>query len=517
MQRLLSVIVSTLLMCALLWRIPVLVMGQSIIMPGFTAAATGPGTFTLLHSSPSAPGSCTGTGSTCTLTLSANFSSGDLVTIHCLTSTSDSPSLVSVNEGGTLMPVYSAGGNGNNTMGIPADGYIYPSASTSSTSFVLTFTGSTGGASCFVREYSVSTGTPVLDWANGTLPSASGTTVSGLSPTYSGTNDIVVQYAMGQSGFFTVRTITNVSTYNNGQFDGINGPGVANLINTTSTSAPSWTASGALGFASLGGMAFATNATACSDVLFTDWHGSTSGTAVTPSLASGSSYGYSGAGASVVQSNGWTASSAAAMTYQSATPPALNHSVRTCGDGSSHAGSTTFSMKYDFSNNTVGYMYFGAVGGNQTSWGGQVLVTGYSAADTNFHDQVGLGSVTNNFVTMQVGGSGSSVQFRIECNGGGGTTNFSSGINISTGTWYWVTFLNNTSVGGSIAVYTDDTLATQLGSTQTCTASGWTASILDTYQVGQGGGTSDFPTANLQTANSIMDLHGVFPLGSATP
>lgn len=485
------------------------------VATAFTRGVAPVGSYTLTAKSPTTLGTCA-SGTSCAVTLAASISTGDLVTVSCMLPVAGSVMMNSVSSGGTLFPLYSASGTGDGNIGNWTNGYFIATGTVSG-SITINYVATTGSTSeCFVRDYGVSSGTPLLDWASASIPTASGASTSGLTPVLSTTKAAIVQQFQGESGFSTRRLTSSVSTYGNGQIDSTNGPGVADLLNTTSTTAPTWTiTAGTLGFADKTGMAFGTDATACQDVMFADWSGSTSGTTPTASLANASSFGYPQTGHTSIQANGWTANTASAMSYQTATPPALHHSIKTCGDGATHSGSTSFAMQYDQSTATVGYLGFGFMGGLTSSMGMQIYTT-YAGTDTNFHDEAGVGSTTNNFVTLQVGGSGSATQLRIECNGGGGTTNFSSGITVSTSTWYWVSIQNASSTGGSIEVCSDDTCGTVVG-TGTCTASGWTSRWHDTFQVGQGGGTSDFPATVFRTANVIFDGHGVYPVTTAIP
>jgi len=472
---------------------------QQVVMSG--APATGAGNFTLVQTAPSSVG-CSGS-TTCSIALPSSLGSGHLVAIQCYMT---SPvSVTSVNAGGTLVPVFSTN-SGNNESLWSAGGYIYPSTSTAGP-IVVTATGSIGsGSTCVLREYSVSSGAPVLDWAHASFKAGT-TSVTGETPAYSGTNDLVVQ-----SNNTNYQITTAVSGYTDGKFDAANGPGWADQLNTTSTTAPTWTVASGSGSAATNGMAFATNATPCTDELFVDWSGSTSGTVATAALANSSSFGMTIAGASFSQGFGWGVSNdpMTAMTYQSASPPALHTPVRICGDGLTHSGSTSFTMQYNFATPVVEYLHYGIPNPSPVTSYGEFINTTYPGSDTQNHDVSGVGSTLNNFVTLQVVGNSGSPALQIECNGGSGTTNFSSPVNISGSTWYWVTIQNNPSTGGRFSVYSTSTWSS-IGS-GVCTASGWNTNAADTFQVGQGGGTGDFPSAVIQHANVRLNPSGVYPL-----
>ena len=512
MRHILSIFALSLIGCALAFSQGI---GGQAGIGGKAGLGGGPSgaVFAALTNSPSSLGDCTGTGTTCSLTLASSLPAGAFAYIHCLTSTSGYAALQSVNVGGTLVPIYSATGVGDDNVGWSADAYI---ASTTSTAgpMVFTFTVATGGAECYVRPYSVSSGTPLLDWAFAEKVTATGTTQAGLTPVYTGTTDLAIQNTVGESTFSTKRDCSSVTVYGNSQCDSTNGPGAADLINTTSTSAPTWTYNGTLGFAHLGGAAFSTTASAaCNDVDFMTWSNSTNGTTATAALANSGNLGYPITGASTAQPNGWAGSTGTltAMTYETASPPALHAAIRPCGSGSSSTGSTSFAMQYSFSATTAVYLSFGYLGsGTLCSFGGYINTT-YAGTDTNNHDIKGCGLATDNYVTAQVVGTGSATAIQIECNGGGGTTNFSSQVTISTSTWYWVTAQDNTASGGQFEVCTDSHCGTVVGS-GSCTASGWTAGPPTSWQIGQGGSTGDHPSTVIQYANDMFSAAGTYPL-----
>lgn len=90
----------------------------------------------------------------------------------------------------------------------------------------------------FCRLYVIhkSSGTPVFD-TSGSIDDASCTSCSGVALTLTGSNDGIVQMAVGAN------PITAVTTYGNTNF--LNDFGMASLLTTSSGTAPTWTQSSA--------------------------------------------------------------------------------------------------------------------------------------------------------------------------------------------------------------------------------------------------------------------------------
>lgn len=480
--------------------------GGAAVSSGGGGGGASAGSFTLLHTSPSSIG-CSGS-TTCSVPLTASLGANNLVTVECFTA--DPVALSSVNAGGTLVPVYSASGIGSTTTGWLADGYIYPTVATAGPIVITPTAGSFGaGSGCVIREYSVSSGTPILDWAHGSTAQTVSHPYNGESPVLSGSNDLLTQTTVTPGP-----AATGVAAYGGWLSAALNGMAAAwsYLSNSTSTTPPSWTLSASPAEAATAGMAFATDASPCNDELLTDWSGSTSGTTATAALANASSYGLPVTGHSKIQETGWGESDSplSAMSYQTASPPALHTPVRPCGGGKAMTGSTSFVLQYDLSNPTTQYLYFGAPAGSYACSVSTFINTTYAGTDTRNHDMLGCGSVANNFVTTQIVGTGTSAALQVECNGRGGTTNFSSRIPIANNAWYWITMQTDTRSGGSLEVYSTSTWSSM--GTVTCTASGWTVAPIDTFQIGQGGATDDFPATVIQYANTRLSPAGMYPI-----
>lgn len=213
---------------------------QGGMMPGpGTVHSIGPGATAALVQKVASP-SCGG-ATTCAGTIVA-IGAG-----HSAVFVSESVSVVvmaSVSTGGTLVPcgggVANTGGNITGSGGLSIQcGWIL-STTASSTTLTLTYSGTTGGAAWTMYEYSCTGGTVSHDQDNATQNGTdttpfNGVTLSGLT----GTNDFIVQAADG-----TNNDPSSVAGPYGDFLLGNNGLAAADLLNTTSGTAPVWTAAG---------------------------------------------------------------------------------------------------------------------------------------------------------------------------------------------------------------------------------------------------------------------------------
>lgn len=322
------------------------VAAQYIALPFNRGSVGGPGNFTLVQTAPTSVG-CAGS-TTCSVALPSSLSASNLATLQC--HTTNPVAVVSANVGGTVTPIYSATGNGNVNTLYPAYGYIYPTSSTAGP-MVITFSGSIGaGSTCVVREYSLSSGTPFLDWASGRLNSYSSlTSIPGLTPVFSGTNDLEVQMENNDQ---VITTAVTGSGWGNGKFDATNGPGWAAKANSATTTAPGWTVTSSSGVAAVSGMAFGTDATSCTDIGLMDSSGGTNAATVTTTTLNNSTFGGTGAGT-------WgagTGTGPTTLTWATAAQHNLLTSISTC-DGHK-TGSGTLGVKIAADVSTSFYLQF---------------------------------------------------------------------------------------------------------------------------------------------------------------
>lgn len=398
----------------------------------------GAGTFALVHTSPASPG-CSGS-TTCSVTLSASMSSNNLATIQC--DAANAVSLVSASAGGTIVPVAGTS-NGNSNSFFSADGYIYPTSSTAGP-IVLTFNGSMGaGTTCLVREYSITSGIPILDWAHSTLRAFAGTTsVAGETPgTFTGTNEIMVQH---QNNDQVVTTSVSGGSWAHAVFDGANGPGWADWANTVSTTPPTWNWSGShTGLADAAGMAFATDATPCKDQGYWDFSGGTNGANPTTVTLGTSTHGYF--------NYGWAKVGATnPMTFSNSSSQALLNPIRLCGDGVTYPGAAGLHIHYNLS----------VSAGDHFEWSLPQQQNNVSKAYW-YKNDLSTGD-TSQFITAMVTTNGGSDFIDLMCNSGtcyietttnaNGAPDFGAKWSYTANTWFWVSDLFRKYIGGPFTI-----------------------------------------------------------------
>lgn len=235
-----------LLLCAAAWA-----QGGNTIAPGTTIAPkttlvrpTGTGGATVTLVGTPSQYHCTGGGTTCLFTPNQNVTAG-----HAMVFLGDSASagvpMSSISQGGTLVAGSTSGLNSTGCSTTVAGhgltgthcGWVLSSSGTSG-SITITFAFSDTSFSGVMAEYACSGGTVSHD-VDGNVDSATNTTpFAGVGLTLTGTNDFVLQYADG-----AVNDPTSITTYS-GFIGTTHGPGWANLLNTTSGTAPNWTSAG---------------------------------------------------------------------------------------------------------------------------------------------------------------------------------------------------------------------------------------------------------------------------------
>lgn len=440
------------------------------------------GTFTAVQAYPATP-AVTG-GTTVSLTLAQPLGTGNLVVIQCRTT--NPVAIVSVNVGGTAVPVFSTASGNLNTL-FPAVAYIKTSVATAGP-MVVTFSSTTGSpTSCYVHEASTSAGTANLDMASSQLRAAQTTPVVGQTvATLSGSNDYMLED--NNTDYANTTAVTGTGWTTNPKFDGTNGPGWVVKLNSVVTTAPSFTvAAGGPGNANPTVLAFATDATACNDEAFVDFSGSTNGTTMTPALFNASTFGYPTTGAN----NGASGSTSplTGITFQTAAALGpLHTNIRSCGDGTTRTGNSTLGYQYDYSNATNKSVNFGFNGSGTKASTGFFFQTSLTT-QVNEDIMALMGTAVNSAVGLQFNNG----VLRVECFGGSVTT--ADLAVIAANTKYWVTVAIDTAVGGSGAVYETSTW-TQVG-TNTCAAGGWTATPPNTIKLGRVGGATDTPAATV--------------------
>jgi hypothetical protein len=216
-------------------------MSFQIPLGGITAGgAAVTHTFTAVQKLNSS-GNCNGLSS-CTLSGVSSIGTGHVAVVIVTYGSSSSRSLTSVSDGHstyTLAPGTSTCYNSSFTPGTLL-AWTGSTVSGGTSVTVNLGTAPTGGWAIDFREYSYTPndGGAALDSATSLQTNSSANPFPGVTPVISGSSDLIVQFAITDS---TAITAINAS-YGNLE---TNAGGMADRLNTTSTTQPSWTVPGA--------------------------------------------------------------------------------------------------------------------------------------------------------------------------------------------------------------------------------------------------------------------------------
>lgn len=183
---------------------------------------------------------CGGTGATCLVPITV--SSGHYLAFHAVTN--NNVTISSISAGGSLTLCTSSGCAANNGSNYVDAAHVLSSSST--TNITVTFSGAHGHAVVNIRDYSCSGGTISFDtFGGGNHSGGGGTTVTGITPTLSGTNDVITQ----ESGDTSQDVSSVASPFGNldispADGSGTGGVGFADNLNTSSATPPTWTLGG---------------------------------------------------------------------------------------------------------------------------------------------------------------------------------------------------------------------------------------------------------------------------------
>lgn len=224
--------------------------GQSILAPIFQKqpAGGGGGATASIVQNPSKQ--CTGSFTTCVVTMTQATGSGNLLFIANGGGIT-SARIQSINAGGTL--VVSAGGcvNGGTSHAISTDCAWVLSSTSGVSSITVTYSGTLTGVQLVIYELSCSGGTWSHDTENAADDGTSTSPYTGVSLAgLTGTNDVLFQWSDG----FSVDPTAISGGY--GNIISPNGITFADLLNSTAGSTPNWTAAGNTGGRTSAGAAF---------------------------------------------------------------------------------------------------------------------------------------------------------------------------------------------------------------------------------------------------------------------
>lgn len=375
---------------------------------------------------------------TCSVTLTTGITAGSLLVIQAMATNRVYP--VSINVGGTLIPVYSSNafssGNTKNIM----QAYVCSATSTAGP-VVVTFNGTTGGSRVELREFSVTggcNGNVVLDSASGSV-NAGGSTFNGETQTVNGTNDVLAQFNNSKD-----TTVTSVaSPWNtNADFDP-SGDGYARKINTTVGTAPSWVGDVSSSFDATSAIAIGAGTTACNDENFLDFSGGTNGSNLATATLNSSTVGPTFAWGSA------SGTPAGSETFSTSAYKALLSSYRTCSGGKTGTGGT-LGMKFDVSASTnyfFPFPLFAANGANPSTsvsygfW----YQTHVDTADTGYYSMNMIQDLNGLDFMSLMGHTGELyLEAKTDTNGNplictGSSCNGNNKFSYTADTWYWIT------------------------------------------------------------------------------
>jgi hypothetical protein len=403
--------------------------------------------------------------------------------------------VVSIDKGGTLVPVVATTGAGFEGEG-GSFGYVI-GTTTATTPITVTYAGTVNGN---VRIYELAytgTGTPSLDFANRSSVS-SGTTVAGAAATMTGGNDVVITTASTTNSVTDINAPYKTPT---GVFTAPTGNGFAVALNNTSFTAPSWTIN-TTGNTAVSEIAFGLNPTSFVTQVFADFEGSSDGTTITDVLLNPGTHGWK-AGIWTVNGPG------AAMKFATAASKPLTNAVARLNDGSAASTSSTLGVRYlTATNQSFLKLDYRANGAspltNSTSWScGIWFNSDLLATDTSNFDAFTMYANAGNFCNLKFLGSGTSRIFQNESPG----TSGSSSINYTTGTWVWVTIQMNKTGNNIIKVY--DASGTLLG---TLTETGGGSGNFGYVLIGNNNGNTPTTGFHVDFDSLKVDPAGTFPL-----
>lgn len=410
------------------------------------------GTFTLVQSN-----NCSfSSGTTCSVTVSPALAAGNLDIFSCeedYNALPPKPVISSVNAGGTLLHAPSATTAGiytgsDNSSGSVA--YILPSTSTGHASpIVITMSlAATYGSSCYLAEYhpSANPNNVNIDTDSG-FQTAASTSVTNLSVTQAGTNDVCLQTYYPVNAFNAYATAVT-SPYNTNAFFTSSTDAAGYSVATSSGGGPTWTITSAIPF--MGGVCFGYNPSSFAEQAFINFEGGTNNAAPTTANMQASTKGS-------FQGGSWDLSHLSTITkFLTAANMPLANATGRLGDGSNWAsgvGSLGLGMTWTGTSGGTEYISYNWQAGN-------AYAADVSAGFWSYGDQSATGGTNDNidlatlhgvtdFAAINYYGNGASRYIKLETPAGGS----GSTITISASTWYWYSLTYNAGGTHSLSVY----------------------------------------------------------------
>lgn len=394
-----------------------------------------------------------GNATTCALaTTTSNITAGDWLDFVCSTVNPVAPS--SISSGGSITDSYVRAGY---SQAFHTNFYVYPaSAVASSTVITVTFNGSTGGAHCNMRDYTVTgTGFGLDATADFQAPSVA-SPASHVAMTMTSSKGVLVEGCTGSNNptHCSAVTVLGNSTFPNDE----TGQGTGDDVSITSfPSTPSWTLSASSHEAAFSGVLFGFNATACQNYAVLDFSSGTSGNNPTTAQYITSTFGgtdlsTSNAGDAVVYSR---ADANNALKYLTGAYAAFNNFPRLCNSGATYsAPGTTLGLQWSSTTaaGTNSSLTLTFPGGTTTFTSNaaavtQVITLGVSLSDTFSCDCMSI-NAGGDFVNLSIDVQGGVLKSGMEV--GAGCSGSVSGPNLSINTAY--EFEEYYSAGGKMEI-----------------------------------------------------------------
>ena len=434
------------------------------------------GSFTFVNTSVATSATCSGTVNSCTVTMTHAISVGDALVIGCGVANTSQNWITSISAGGTyIQPATQNVGSvtGSLLSGV-TEGYVWPATAVASGGTItINMVNTTGtlGATCFVRDYSVSGGTPVL-LAFNSFGSNSTTSTTFLGPPLSFRSKALVVASATPAASGNCTAVDG--TWGNLQASpgGNEGTCSADQIGVTSVTAPTWTGITSPRWAGTI-LALGFVAPSSSYYQLTDGGSNTNGSAVTAAGLNAATYGQASPGSSASFSSRW-AVTGSAITWATATAIPIIFSPKTYfATGMTYPNTATvgFSMP---SNNTTSHMVFSFPGATNLGLITAGLVNTTTSACYLFGTSLpqntpssvldyasiggGSGNTNSHFVTMRILPNGTHITVGVELQTSGtGTLG-----NIATNTNYVGCLQSNSGGLDEVALY--DTSLNLIGS-----------------------------------------------------
>ena len=411
--------------------------GNLAVSADYTFTTTDVPAITLVNHSQSV--SC-GNATTCSVALEGPVSHGNFLVI---TAWAINPvHVLSISAGGTFVDGYVRNGTAA-TRGFLSGGYVSSTATTRGP-IVVNFSGATGGAQVNIREYSVSSGTLVLDATGDILSKPTPNPIVAPTVTLTGTNDLIVSWAGASTNIASVASPYGDADIANDE----TGSGTADLLNTTTGTAPSWSAVNPATAAASASLAFGFQPHPCDNMALMDSRGGVAGNVMTPPGLNASTR---GAGDTGNTRDNWSwnlVNTGSAFSWSTAAHRPLVNGLRFCSGGATYVDGSSLGVEYNTSNGSGQYAQMMFPGTwyetvpfvSNTASAGIWFYTSLPQTATVNADIFTIFGSSGGYINVILFGNGNNLVLKCEMSIEGCTTSLPV---IQSNTWYWITLQYN--------------------------------------------------------------------------